>query len=786
MTKLLCRTELRTPASLDIVKDRRFEQLIECVLCGVHVPKHNEIDSDAEAIEEVLSTEHIEEVLSSENPNADDGLSIRDACRAAWGIAILGTHRSAQSIGGVNVLVLLDALSVRVRNLLLGRVQMLRQDDLIKNEFETIEERLDNFSEELAEDAASAMWAFACVTACTGTSYPALFDICASILCQDPFDVRKRAQDIEATLETLSVGSNDAVERLARSEIESAMDHAEDDTQRSTVREPRSAEMDQKDALLDWLSPNELTDVIWAVALHDGKNETANAHNLTLNMETFCEIAFERAVSWLQKDLDNAQRARSTIGNTTGIHSNTEESFKDVQSSADVASAVSNKGEAPFEGSQQQPTDAIDQDAIPIASVEEWVQTVDASAILASEASDNSPSVNSIQQQRPEDIVREDELGHGPLQDRGAWVNAVDASASLESEAPDDTFPMSANSRKHVEPADASPALESKVSCGHDSSFVEQQITQSSDLATDEEGDVVEVVDAATIIASELSETSVRTSLQALQQEPTVAIESDDMERVLVVEMVDASTILQSQVSGNSEKTSFEWPRAHSEKAMELKDAVRSPTRADKASALDQFESPTSKTNDGMTSSSPSKDLDPGERVEEVGDLITSSPRDLACLAWAATELHDPLRSVLVQLVKDSFVLMGQDSLKALTGSGVSNLAWAIAKYQSRGIDVAQHNSVDLMAGWIAENALDYSELGESDSPSSMVLKRFHPPELSRLVWSLASVFSDRSAVECPSASSVDTLAYHALLTAATNLSVFGAEDLVSRLVSKS
>jgi hypothetical protein len=152
----------------------------------------------------------------------------------------------------------------------------------------TIEERLEELSEEIAEDAASAMWAFACVRACTGMTSVPLLEVCSSILCQDPFDLRRRAKAAETTLDTTNVGSNDAVDRLAKSEAdmttesEADMVPAEDTTAEETGEDDipsannnieSQSSLVEKDALIDWLSPVEVTDVLWAVALHGNRVE---------------------------------------------------------------------------------------------------------------------------------------------------------------------------------------------------------------------------------------------------------------------------------------------------------------------------------------------------------------------------------------------------------------------------------------------------------------------------------------------------------------------------------
>jgi hypothetical protein len=85
----------------------------------------------------------------------------------------------------------------------------------------------------------------------------------------------------------------------------------------------------------------------------------------------------------------------------------------------------------------------------------------------------------------------------------------------------------------------------------------------------------------------------------------------------------------------------------------------------------------------------------------------------------------------------------------------------------------------ELVMAWIADSALQYASQDGSSISSSVALQLFHPRELSRLVWSIATVFPERGTTGWPTVS-IETLAYHALVTAASNLAVFETEDLVS------
>lgn len=378
-------------AVLDITTDRRFEQLVECVLSGVSVKKRNREALRRKMGVDSEKAEDIEEILDEEDLQESDGLNVRDACRAAYGIAMLGAHH-LDSLGGEKVLDLLQALSLRTRELLLVRLKRLRQDDLLSEPelaHLTTEERMNELAEELAEDAASAMWTFACVRACTGLRSVPLFETCCSILCQDPVEMRRRAQENEEESDRKNVGNNDVVDRLARSDA-TDNDDEEKSQNKTTVAD---TVISTKDALLDWLSRTQMNDVMWALALHGRENTTASTDEVTLSETAAAlgEIAFDRLIEALEEDLKLAERE------------NEEES--------ELAS----------------PTQQVE--------VEEeqsmMVEVVDAAALLASEAQEtNQMSPESISKLPVESMtLKSGHVAHGGVQQ----VQVVDAAALLAS-----------------------------------------------------------------------------------------------------------------------------------------------------------------------------------------------------------------------------------------------------------------------------------------------------------------------------------------------------------------
>lgn len=280
----------------DILKDRRFEQLVECVMCGV---------------------DHKQEEYT-------EGLSIRDACRAAWGIAVLMAHRKKENLGEE----VLQALSLRVAHVLAHRQDLLKTGDMIQDSVETIHEGIELFSEELAEDAATVLWTFACVKVCTGQNVTSLVNLCTSILVQDPFAVRKIAQEESfVTDANLEIGANDAVERLAQSEVESSDIETENTDVLATdllgAATVKTLAMPEKSRVLDWLSPNELIDSLWAIALHGAKLD--NASN---DIDIFCDIALRRLAEFLQTELQHLQ-AQSENEEQVQVHINSGDVSRD-------------------------------------------------------------------------------------------------------------------------------------------------------------------------------------------------------------------------------------------------------------------------------------------------------------------------------------------------------------------------------------------------------------------------------------------------------------------------
>jgi hypothetical protein len=609
-------------AAPQLTTDRRFEQLVECVISGVNIKKRK-----AESLERQLSkstdeiTTDIEEVLDEEDNRFDEGLNIRDACRAAWGIAILGAHY-LDTMGGVKVNDLLLALSLRIRELLLARLQLLRQGDILSSTYGmyyqdyggtsqqtrlvTTEERLNELAEELAEDAASAMWAFGCVKACTGIKSVPLFEACCSILCQDPVDLRRRAQEAEYEPEKNheTIGSSDVVDRLALSEAIEATEEEKEEIQPDenggrtaeieSDYESSSHNLDGKDAFIDWLSPVEVTDILWALALH-GSNATSSKDKdevtLSETASTLRETAYDRLVEWLDEDL----------------------SFKSEEQSNQEMSIIEKE--------------SSENDEVTM------VEVVDAAVLLASEAE----------------------------------LSSISPMKSLDYSEENNSVPKESMSMKT-------------------SAIV------TNDFNTQE----VEVVDAAKLLAS---------------------MDGDDEEAIAVeTEVMVAPT---SIIEGNSVVNN----------------------------------------------------VDISNHARGTKNARIFSPHDLASIAWSVTELRDPLRIHIVGNIIELLWRLGPDGISGLSGTDLSNLAWAIAKYEGENHDVYSLS----ITRWIADQALQRTAIYG-------LLRIFQPPELGRIMWAIACTASTHaSALQDATGHETSSffLSRKALKVASENLSLFSTETLV-------
>jgi hypothetical protein len=162
------------------------------------------------------------------------------------------------------------------------------------------------------------------------------------------------------------------------------------------------------------------------------------------------------------------------------------------------------------------------------------------------------------------------------------------------------------------------------------------------------------------------------------------------------------------------------------------------------------------------------------------------SPHNLASVAWSVTELRDPLRVRVVDIVIQIFGHLGSTSIDSLKGADLSNLAWAVSRYEDA-LEGRDRNSPNPMAlsilCWVARASTQrMKEAPGGDSKSPSFFHSFQPPELGRLVWAIACTVSTYSNVshDIRRDPFVSEVAVTALRAAGSNLSLFATEDLVS------
>ncbi len=136
-----------------ILDNRRFGQLVECVLCGVDVNKRKLEALEMRSEKPLNSQDIIETLLDGDHANFDEGLSVADSCRAAWGLAILCGY-NLESFGGENVHDILIALSLRIRDLLLDSLQKLRPGEVEPEDSQkmSLTERFERNAELIAKE----------------------------------------------------------------------------------------------------------------------------------------------------------------------------------------------------------------------------------------------------------------------------------------------------------------------------------------------------------------------------------------------------------------------------------------------------------------------------------------------------------------------------------------------------------------------------------------------------------------------------------------------------------
>lgn len=924
-----------TSAAEDIVSDRRFEQLVECLLCGVNVKKRkNEaillerqivaksatgttttragesekslkggsvstaedgkgLQSDTKSTnpsdEEVAEghkpspSRDVEEEKEEQEARITEGVSVTDACRAAWGLAVLGAH-TLPEIGGENPRDIITALSLRSRELLVARLHLLRcghetTADISSGMEGDREWNFDDEADELAEDVASAMWAFACVKGCTGIGSDYLFDTCCSILCQSEDGLYTTNRDAADDVEDVEI--DDMLERLAMSdqntgedleiektnggeqsgllpqiEISTAKSPSEkvDEVAKKGSREESAGVMsgnvdvtngdiesgnhsnhrkqDSPDLLLDRLSPRQLTNILWALALHGSNDDGSKMENenlsLSVKAETLRTATSRRLFSLLKADLNRICNIKpEQFENPISTHGDkmkknefdhtAAEVGEDVQhghGEGDTLSETAPVTQTPVEGTERS-LDQSDGDSLPSSrntssdssrgihetgsnsrrkGVEcEKVEVVDAAALLAS-ASDSSMTVEKEILITPNPNTHDagidiaEKVHVGPTErvrkkkaETAPRVAAVGAIPTLESAATDreDAFTSDdvtiGTKMDNAELSKREKGVETVGSLRSKSETVyENRTPGSTETLRDDEGEELQVVDAVALLAAEHAAGNIA------EQVPTVGRSVRDMHSSAVEFKHEIS-----DVAGSDTEMS-----AGAKVEINNKDEARV-TRNASNLTYDVANVEIRSQDDAWATSVPMGDATK-QHLSLIQDDVCLSASDLSSLAWALTELRDPSCKEIVPLVMNLMRRMGRAAMKDLEGVDLANLAWAIARNTDRALASPGENSDKssdalVLSTWIAEYASvrlggpEQRDVKDDSSSASSTVSHFEPPELSRLMWSLSYVLSchyDSFHGEFKDDGAFNTLALYALEAAATNLPLFSSEDL--------
>jgi hypothetical protein len=321
-----------------------------------------------------------------------------------------------------------------------------------------------------------------------------------------------------------------------------------------------------------------------------------------------------------------------------------------------------------------------------------------------------------------------------------------------------------------VEVADASSILASESSA---SSL--ESITITSPEKTESIRDV-DVMDATAILSSvEHHDEEVARGLLTTIETETMAVESlNGHGGTEELHVVNAATLLAT--SPRSEREGLE--NASSDESLPLRASSQSDI------PFDQEENP-QKPNVGLPdfgdrdTSSTDILLASHEHPSRLARLQTFTPHDLCSLAWAATELRDSLRPYVTKMVMEIFMSLGSNSVMQLDGSDLTNLVWAVAKGH-----VSDEDETVLIefADQVAQRSLKLIHESETQTENwghygASALIHFHPPELSRLLWSITSIYA--SSRHCGDRlESFERLATISLVVASSQIEAFGTEDL--------
>ena len=371
-------------AYVEIISDRRLEQLVECVLSSV----------DAESITKKLdrkddSDRVDDDISASISADSSNGLSVQDTAYAAFGLALLGA-RDMRKLGGYKPREVFSVLSLHCRDMLLAKQNHFTKQ---MKDGDSAKENLDN----IIRDVASSLWAFSCVKSICGYRSDDLFDTCCSILLLQETALKRSISQANETL----VSSDE--ERDNVSEGNKTVDS------KSMTNTTDTADfvlpMTTQNTLLGHLGQRELINSLWALALHGSSDNKAlhwgsedddknggSSHATSESSEILADLLLERVGYLLGEE----------IGRLAG--DDDAEEKKDESSSSGVDGDQNGNAEHQFD------PDADARDQIKDNEVD-------------------SPSIDGVQE-----MLCDNNVGDGAPGD-GEVIQVISAAAILEEEA---------------------------------------------------------------------------------------------------------------------------------------------------------------------------------------------------------------------------------------------------------------------------------------------------------------------------------------------------------------
>ena len=278
----------------DIVSDRRFEQLIECVQCGVGV--------------EVLDQCSTYEVVEALGKNVNEMLMLKeeielvDAGKTIWSMMIFLSHYNIEKIGGKSCTAIIQSLQVYCNAILINHLRDLMKGTNNQNSPSTdMAEVFVREVKSLMKETVISLWASERSATSTMAQYQNenLMKTCCYILMQDVAEIwhmRQKNQDEESHV-------NDIIERLAESEAKNVKSVQPDDKEDSFEESINEFEMKPSTQLLPMdVNVNEKS-LLNFLSLRDLMVTLKALHQMEVDDDSIICTLMQSISSWIETDL---------------------------------------------------------------------------------------------------------------------------------------------------------------------------------------------------------------------------------------------------------------------------------------------------------------------------------------------------------------------------------------------------------------------------------------------------------------------------------------------------